>query len=196
MLRNLGFPGLFAFSVDSIAPREPSLRVSTGVRLMGRYTQRAPGSGARMQADLLDGVVWAVAQRIADPQRVAIMGASYGGYATLVASRRQVRLRRGHGRHLEPGDVAQHAAAVLGAVDPGVQGPHRRPDHAGGACVSSAALAADPRRAHKAAALDRWLCNATGFCNAFDRAAMSPFGFDSRFPSQVIVNPLKEPRTK
>jgi dipeptidyl aminopeptidase/acylaminoacyl peptidase len=37
-----------------------------------------------IQADLLDGVRWAVERGIADPTRVAIMGASYGGYATLV----------------------------------------------------------------------------------------------------------------
>jgi dipeptidyl aminopeptidase/acylaminoacyl peptidase len=39
--------------------------------------------GARMHEDLLDAVDWAVAGGIADPARVAIMGGSYGGYATL-----------------------------------------------------------------------------------------------------------------
>jgi dipeptidyl aminopeptidase/acylaminoacyl peptidase len=39
--------------------------------------------GGKMHDDLLDAVDWAVAQGIADPQRIAIMGASYGGYATL-----------------------------------------------------------------------------------------------------------------
>jgi dipeptidyl aminopeptidase/acylaminoacyl peptidase len=38
----------------------------------------------RMHDDLLDAVNWAVAQQIADPKKVAIMGGSYGGYATLV----------------------------------------------------------------------------------------------------------------
>lgn len=38
----------------------------------------------RMQDDLLDAVAWAETQGIADPARVAIMGGSYGGYATLV----------------------------------------------------------------------------------------------------------------
>jgi len=38
----------------------------------------------KMHDDLLDAVDWAVAQGVADPQRVAIMGGSYGGYATLV----------------------------------------------------------------------------------------------------------------
>ena len=37
-----------------------------------------------MHDDLIDGVDWAVAQGYADPDRVAILGGSYGGYATLV----------------------------------------------------------------------------------------------------------------
>jgi len=39
--------------------------------------------GRAMQDDLTDGVKWVIAQGIADPARVAIYGASYGGYATL-----------------------------------------------------------------------------------------------------------------
>ena len=38
----------------------------------------------KMHNDLLDAVEWAVKEKIADPQKVAIMGGSYGGYATLV----------------------------------------------------------------------------------------------------------------
>jgi len=41
--------------------------------------------GAAMHDDLLDAVAWAVNERIADEDRVGIMGGSYGGYATLVA---------------------------------------------------------------------------------------------------------------
>ncbi len=37
-----------------------------------------------MHDDLVDAVRWAIDQRLADPNRVAIMGTSYGGYATLV----------------------------------------------------------------------------------------------------------------
>jgi dipeptidyl aminopeptidase/acylaminoacyl peptidase len=37
----------------------------------------------KMHDDLLDAVNWATAQKVADPKRVAIMGGSYGGYATL-----------------------------------------------------------------------------------------------------------------
>lgn len=39
--------------------------------------------GAAMHTDLLDTVDWAVAQGYADPDRVAIYGGSYGGYAAL-----------------------------------------------------------------------------------------------------------------
>lgn len=39
--------------------------------------------GGKMQDDLTDGVRWAIEQKIADPSRIAIYGASYGGYAAL-----------------------------------------------------------------------------------------------------------------
>ncbi len=38
----------------------------------------------KMHNDLIDAVAWAVDEGIADPDRVGIMGGSYGGYATLV----------------------------------------------------------------------------------------------------------------
>lgn len=37
----------------------------------------------RMQDDLIDAIDWAIGEGIADPDRIAIMGGSYGGYATL-----------------------------------------------------------------------------------------------------------------
>jgi len=39
----------------------------------------------KMHDDLIDAVQWAIAEKIADKEKVAIMGGSYGGYATLVA---------------------------------------------------------------------------------------------------------------
>jgi dipeptidyl aminopeptidase/acylaminoacyl peptidase len=42
--------------------------------------------GGRMHDDLVDAVRWAVAEGIADPERVAIFGGSYGGYAALVGA--------------------------------------------------------------------------------------------------------------
>lgn len=40
--------------------------------------------GLEMQDDLTDAVQWAVAEKIADPARVCIVGAGYGGYAALM----------------------------------------------------------------------------------------------------------------
>ena len=40
--------------------------------------------GGRMHDDLIDAVQWAIDEGIADADRVAIMGGSYGGYAALV----------------------------------------------------------------------------------------------------------------
>lgn len=40
--------------------------------------------GLKIQDDITDGVQWAIDQGIADPERIGIYGASFGGYATLV----------------------------------------------------------------------------------------------------------------
>lgn len=39
--------------------------------------------GMKMQDDISDGVQWLIDEGIADPERIAIYGGSYGGYATL-----------------------------------------------------------------------------------------------------------------
>ena len=59
-----------------------NFRASTG------YGKRFLNAGNRqwglaMHEDLLDAVAWAVKDGVADPKKVAIMGGSYGGYATL-----------------------------------------------------------------------------------------------------------------
>ncbi|MEB3372368.1 alpha/beta fold hydrolase [Saccharopolyspora sp. S2-29] len=51
------------------------------------HTQAAIGEFAgAMHDDLIDGVDWAVQRDYADPDRVAIFGGSYGGYAALVGA--------------------------------------------------------------------------------------------------------------
>jgi dipeptidyl aminopeptidase/acylaminoacyl peptidase len=42
--------------------------------------------GGKMHDDLVDAVQWAIKQGIADPQKVAIYGGSYGGYAALLGA--------------------------------------------------------------------------------------------------------------
>ena len=50
-----------------------------------KFMEAAIGEfGGKMHEDLLDGINWLVGQGIADPQRIAIMGRSFGGYAALV----------------------------------------------------------------------------------------------------------------
>jgi len=62
---------------------EPDFRGSTGY---GDKHFRAGWKqwGLAMQNDIADGARWAVAQGYADPKRICIAGASYGGYATLM----------------------------------------------------------------------------------------------------------------
>ena len=48
--------------------------------------------GRRMDDDLSDAVAWVVSAGHADPARIAIMGTSYGGYATLVGLTRNPEL--------------------------------------------------------------------------------------------------------
>ncbi len=42
--------------------------------------------GGKMHYDLVDAVHWAIARGVADPQRIAIYGGSYGGYAALAGA--------------------------------------------------------------------------------------------------------------
>jgi dipeptidyl aminopeptidase/acylaminoacyl peptidase len=62
---------------------EPAYRGSTG---FGYNHFRAGWKqwGLAMQDDLADGAKWAIAKGIADPKRICIAGASYGGYAAMM----------------------------------------------------------------------------------------------------------------
>lgn len=72
---------------------EPEFRGSTG---FGHKHFKAGWKqwGLAMQDDLADGARWAVAQGIADPRRICIAGASYGGYATLMGLLKEPELFR------------------------------------------------------------------------------------------------------
>ncbi len=72
---------------------EPEFRGSTGY---GGTLFRAGWKqwGLAMQDDVADAARWAVAQGLADPKRVCLAGASYGGYATLMGLIRDPALFR------------------------------------------------------------------------------------------------------
>ncbi len=61
---------------------QPNFRGSTGYGKA--FMLKGQGQmGLAMQDDVTDGVAWAVEQGIADPKRVCIVGASYGGYSAM-----------------------------------------------------------------------------------------------------------------
>jgi dipeptidyl aminopeptidase/acylaminoacyl peptidase len=62
---------------------QPEFRGSTGFG-GGHFHAGWQQWGRTMQDDLADAAAWAVKQGWADPKRIGIMGASYGGYATLM----------------------------------------------------------------------------------------------------------------
>jgi dipeptidyl aminopeptidase/acylaminoacyl peptidase len=62
---------------------EPSFRGTTGLGAH-HFMAGLKQWGLAMQDDVADGARWAIAQGIADPGRICIAGASYGGYATLM----------------------------------------------------------------------------------------------------------------
>ena len=70
---------------------EPAFRGSTGYGST-HFRSGLKQWGRGMQDDLADGVRWAVEQGIADPKRVCIVGAGYGGYAVLMALARDAEL--------------------------------------------------------------------------------------------------------
>ncbi|MDX1622959.1 MAG: prolyl oligopeptidase family serine peptidase [Gemmatimonadota bacterium] len=79
-----GYDGTVQFLANrGYAVLQPNFRGSAG------YGERFLNLGNEewgtgdMQHDITDGVEWLVDRGVADPDRVAIMGGSYGGYATL-----------------------------------------------------------------------------------------------------------------
>jgi dipeptidyl aminopeptidase/acylaminoacyl peptidase len=73
------------FASRGYAVLQPQFRGSTG---WGQKLWRAGDNewGQKMQDDKDDGAKWLIAQKIAAPDRIAMFGYSYGGYAALVAA--------------------------------------------------------------------------------------------------------------
>ncbi len=79
-----GFNGFTQFLANrGYAVLQPNFRGSTGYgEEFLNLGNKEWGTGT-MQHDITDGAKWLIDQGIADPERIAIMGGSYGGYATL-----------------------------------------------------------------------------------------------------------------
>lgn len=66
---------------------QPNYRGSSGYGV--DFLKKGEGEwGLKMQDDLIDAVGWAAKEGIADPKRVCIVGASYGGYAAMRGAQR------------------------------------------------------------------------------------------------------------
>ena len=99
----------FDWEAQALASRgyavlQPNFRGSTGY---GAGFEKAGNGewGRKMQSDLSDGIKHLAAQGIVDPKRVAIYGASYGGYAALA------------GATLDPAGTYRCAVDIAGVSD-------------------------------------------------------------------------------
>jgi dipeptidyl aminopeptidase/acylaminoacyl peptidase len=89
---NWGYNPIHQWLADrGYAVLSPNFRGSTGFGKDYLNAGNRQWYGA-MQDDLVDAVQWAIDEGIADPDRVAIMGGSYGGYATLAGMTRDPEL--------------------------------------------------------------------------------------------------------
>ena len=86
---NWGYNSEVQFMANrGFAVLQPNFRGSTGFgarHLRASYRQW----GGTMIDDMIDGVEWAIKQGFADPARIGVYGASYGGYAALMAMERR-----------------------------------------------------------------------------------------------------------
>jgi len=64
---------------------QPNFRGSTGYGQEFKYAGRGEWGG-KMQDDVTDGARWLIEQGIADPERMCVVGWSYGGYAAAMAA--------------------------------------------------------------------------------------------------------------
>jgi len=111
----------------------------------------------KMHDDLIDAVDWAIAEGIADPSRIAIMGGSYGGYDACRADVHagEIRLRHRPRRNIQPGHFHQHDPRILEALEIAVEDPDGRFRYARGPSVSRGTLATQQSGPDRATAPDR-----------------------------------------
>ena len=105
---NWGFNPEVQFMANrGYAVLQPNFRGSTGYgaqHLRASYRQW----GGTMIDDMVDGVEWAIQQGFADRARIGVYGASYGGYATLMAMQKRPDLFRWGVNYVGVTDLGLH----------------------------------------------------------------------------------------
>ena len=111
--RHLGYAASATMEAEILAAHGyavvlPNFRVTPGFGAK-IYKAGFGAFGRQMSEDHEDAVKWAIDQGFADPNRVCISGASYGGYAVLQGARedaRDVQVRRRRAGRQRPRDAA------------------------------------------------------------------------------------------
>jgi dienelactone hydrolase len=94
----------------------PNFRASTGYgRKLVLASQGDFGGDGAVQRDIVEGTRWLLANGIGDPERVGIVGASYGGYATLLGLSFQPELFKVGVASVPPSDFSFILREYLGA---------------------------------------------------------------------------------
>lgn len=95
---------------------QPNFRGSTGY---GSYfIGRSSGEwGKKMQEDLTDGVSWLVEKKLANPDKICIVGGSYGGYAALMGVVKDPDLYQCAISYAPVTDIKVHLATYKGTPD-------------------------------------------------------------------------------
>ena len=70
--------------------------------------------GRKLQSDLTDATRWAIAQKIADPERICIYGASYGAYAALMGAATEPDMYRCAAGYVGVYDMVEHHKYISG----------------------------------------------------------------------------------
>ena len=104
------------FASRGYAVLQPNFRGSTGYG--GDFVTAGHGEwGRKMQTDLSDGVRYLAGEGLVDPARVAIFGASYGGYAALAGATLDAGVYRCAVSIAGPSDLAAFVESVTYDTD-------------------------------------------------------------------------------
>lgn len=102
---------------------QPNFRGSTGLGLDYVLASRGDFGNGRVQQDIVEGTRWLLANGVGDAERVAIAGASFGGYSALLGVTFEPSLFKAAVAGVPPADFGRVVREYLGAgqeMHPGI----------------------------------------------------------------------------